>query len=440
MVAPYDTAATQQSPGGFGTGPWGVDPAVLRNAQFSNMLMGIGTGLLSAPNWQQGVGQGMYLGNQLAQQGRATALDDAQIQLRMKEYEEAHARQQREYEQQQAQAAAMAKLAGSGQYPGLTPDVATAYPNIGEKLIENQLTPQKPYSTIGNLEADLKAGRISQADFDAAKKKENYIAYPQPQQPTEIQTRLKLAVDAWNTANPDKPGRPTLQFLQDYGVTPQAVKQDLVQSADPNSPTGISYQPKAAGLPGVPPAASESLTNKTALEFQNRQIAAAQVNSLADKIKGQLTSGTPIGGTGWLTQTIAGAGAQAKQAAQALGADTKLLDPATYGINTSSAGASSAALQSDILGLAYSIALAQNGTRVTEQDVRKALAQIGSADVLADPRQMAAALDSIVGNLQSNLKIESQMRGMPLIGQPQGQAQTAPGNDYESRYGLAPLP
>lgn len=53
--------------------------------------------------------------------------------------------------------------------------------------------PSGPESTLGKLAADLKAGRITPAEYDAAVKKENYISYPQGPGPTE---RHRNAVDA----------------------------------------------------------------------------------------------------------------------------------------------------------------------------------------------------------------------------------------------------
>jgi hypothetical protein len=50
---------------------------------------------------------------------------------------------------------------------------------LAEKYREFLLSPaegQDPYSTIGKLQADLKAGRITQQQFEAAVRKENYIA------------------------------------------------------------------------------------------------------------------------------------------------------------------------------------------------------------------------------------------------------------------------
>lgn len=222
MVMPYATAPSTYGLGGFGTGPSAMAALTpqQRMQAFASLLSSIGGGLLSGRNLSEGLGAGVQAGSQSLSQGVADRQRQQYMDMQQQEYQQKQAEQQRLLAQQQAQQAATAKLAQSGQYPGLTQDVVTAYPSIGEDLIKNSLVPQKPYSSIGNLDADLKAGRITKPEYDAALRKETYIAPQQPVQPNEIQVRLRLATDAWNAANPDKIGKPTLKFLQDYGVTP----------------------------------------------------------------------------------------------------------------------------------------------------------------------------------------------------------------------------
>jgi hypothetical protein len=53
--------------------------------------------------------------------------------------------------------------------------------------------PEGPESTLGKLAADLRAGRITPAEYDAAVKKENYIAYPQGPGLTERERNANAA-------------------------------------------------------------------------------------------------------------------------------------------------------------------------------------------------------------------------------------------------------
>jgi hypothetical protein len=64
----------------------------------------------------------------------------------------------------------------------------------GQFVLEQRLSqPEGPESTLGKLAADLRAGRITPAEYEAAVKKENYIAYPQGPGLTERERNANAA-------------------------------------------------------------------------------------------------------------------------------------------------------------------------------------------------------------------------------------------------------
>lgn len=81
----------------------GVDPQQARMDALSQLMTGLGTGLLGGRNWQQGIGQGLQYAQQGIAQGRQDRISQKLINMRMQEYEDAHAKIQRDLESQQTQ-------------------------------------------------------------------------------------------------------------------------------------------------------------------------------------------------------------------------------------------------------------------------------------------------------------------------------------------------
>lgn len=235
------------------TGLLGLNPQLL--AAISQGLLGMGGGVMQGQNIGQGLGMGF--------QGAGQGIQNAMLQARQKTAEDARNKilefqekqAQRQQDQQDAQTAALQNIPPpQGMDATQWKTILAGMPGVGEKMLANQYTPQEPYSSAGKLDADLKAGRITPEEHAAALKKENYIAYPQPQQPNDMQTKFSLAKQAWQAAG--KQGMPDIATLQQYGVVPGAPNPEVpVQVYDPNSPTktrNVTRQ-EALGQPGAPP-------------------------------------------------------------------------------------------------------------------------------------------------------------------------------------------
>lgn len=156
----------------------------------SDLLTSLGIGLLTGRNPSEGLGLGLQQANVMAgdrRQERRYAQRDAQDAERFGFEKQKY---QTELGQQEAaQADTAQRTEAFGQYVQQMPVDAQTKQFIlsqgpdspaGQQIMKSLFPEaQGASSTLGKLADDLKAGRISQADYDAAVKKENYIR-PEP--------------------------------------------------------------------------------------------------------------------------------------------------------------------------------------------------------------------------------------------------------------------
>lgn len=184
-VAPAQNAARDPQ-----TGPAGsmfMNPLVRQKAsggwrdKVPDLLLGAGIGLLQGDNVGEGLGQGLQYAVQLGQDREQNRRRDELTDMQRQQFEYGMAKDRAATEAGAAEIAQRNRLIDG--MTGVSDDVkawAKANPDF-----DPFPKAEGPESSLGKLAADLKAGRISQAEYDAAVKKENYIAYPQGPGPTE---------------------------------------------------------------------------------------------------------------------------------------------------------------------------------------------------------------------------------------------------------------
>jgi hypothetical protein len=118
----------------------------------------------------------------------------------------------------------------------------------GLPILADWMKPQEapqPYSGLAKLKADLDAGRIDRATYDAAVKKETYIAPQSPQQPPA--TNLITLVGPKGEQQSFDSRDPMVRQLTSQGWV------ERQNSMFPAAPSGYSYAPEGlAPIPGGP--------------------------------------------------------------------------------------------------------------------------------------------------------------------------------------------
>ena len=135
-------------------------------SKLAPFLLGGGAGLLASRGQIEGLGPGLLQGGELAQQQLLN-------KLRLEQAE----REKIEQAQKDEQAARERAIAQTA--PENMRQIAEAFP---EAYAKSALSPEinKGASTLGKLANDLANGFITKADYDAAVKKQTYIAPPDP--------------------------------------------------------------------------------------------------------------------------------------------------------------------------------------------------------------------------------------------------------------------
>jgi len=235
MVMPYTYAAMQPMLGGFfgGAGYVPPTPQQQRLQAIGALLSGLGGGLLSGRNLGQGLGLGIQAGTQGLQQAREDQQRQAQFGMQQQQFQQQQAELQRQEAQRQAQLKAQAGVTLPGVDAATSANLLTAYPALGAESYKARLTPQAPYSSIGKLQADLAAGRISPTDYATALKKETYISYPQAPQisPSDITGPLLQKMSRGQTLTPAE--RQALDYWRDTDPIREMMRQVLPGGAPP---------------------------------------------------------------------------------------------------------------------------------------------------------------------------------------------------------------
>lgn len=210
------------------TGMLGMDPRAMQAQYLSSALLGLGGGLLSGRNWQQGIGQGLLGANQLTQQGTDNMLRQRALQL---EYERTERERQEEEQRTTAYegmfpqpgrpvggpgggpAPARPELLGA-MTPGQTQFLRAAGPEAGYSILGEQLFPDKAERFTPNIENIVQGGQEQSGYFDESG---NLVMMGQagprwaPTQPREAK-----AVNPVNMISPDGTKR---QSFSPYDVT-----------------------------------------------------------------------------------------------------------------------------------------------------------------------------------------------------------------------------
>jgi len=158
----------------------------------SQALSGLGAGLLGGQNFGQGLGMGFQQANQNIALGKQQSRQDEQFAF---EKQKMDAEQKKLLQtQQEAAAIKQAKEAFIASQPPEMQTQLRAADAAGalDTVIAQQMKPQGPESSIAKLGADLKAGLITPEQFNAAIRKETYIAPQQGPAPTETERLLRL--------------------------------------------------------------------------------------------------------------------------------------------------------------------------------------------------------------------------------------------------------
>lgn len=158
----------------------------------------MGQGPSTTPqNPLQGLAAGLQGANQMAGQRAGEAMDEQRMDMAQAQF--GMQQQQFNYEQQKQQKADAFEEARKAQMEkliaGLPPDMqdaARADMDTFFKAYAESKFPKAegPQSSLAKLAADLKAGRINQAEYDAAVRKETYIAPQAPREPGRTYTDL----------------------------------------------------------------------------------------------------------------------------------------------------------------------------------------------------------------------------------------------------------
>lgn len=146
-----------------------------RDFDWASLLQGVGAGLLTGSNVGEGLGQGLILARQFADQRADNERYDRRDQREEEKYQ-----YQLSKDQQATTQAAEAKAARDAAIDQLPIDdsVKAALKASDTMPSYGDLVPKAegPQSGLAKLKADLDAGRIDKATYDAAVRKENYIA------------------------------------------------------------------------------------------------------------------------------------------------------------------------------------------------------------------------------------------------------------------------
>jgi hypothetical protein len=264
-VPTYPTPTTLPSRGAFDyNGMPGVDPSQLRWQMLSQALSGLGSGLLSGNNWSSGLAAGFGGASRGIADARANATDEALRKIKFQQYQDEQARQAAEDARKAhlAQAVQSFQAApGSAALP-IDPNILQYLtPDQQFEALQSATKATAPYTDVAKAAADLRAGRISQAEYDQIKRKETYIAPQQPRQLTPYQDWVH-------------------QFQVDNGRAPNAKeRRDYSRNPDRGGlPTGYQYNPdtgQAEAIPGLPKEALGGTPNKSAVEERAAQLRAA---------------------------------------------------------------------------------------------------------------------------------------------------------------------
>lgn len=302
MVMPYGSATIQRGLGGFGTG---VDAmAVLTPQQrmqaFASLLSSIGGGLLSGRNFGEGLGAGIQAGQQSLSQGVQDRQRQQYVSMQQQEYEQKQAEIRRQQQQQQAQQAATAELAQSGQYPGFTPDVATAFPSLGADLIKDQIVPKEPTSEFAAWVKDFKAqnGKMpTMADINAyrqAGKADTNVTVKLPAIEDAFQSTIgkeegTQAADVYKAGAQAASSLDTVSALRQAREALKAAGGDVGKLAPLQAQAGalmqsMGFKPEDLGLPADagPAQVIDAMTNKLALSNIGAQSGGLPANNFSE--------------------------------------------------------------------------------------------------------------------------------------------------------------
>lgn len=235
---------------------------------WATLAQGLGAGLLSAPNWGQGIGQGVMYARQFADQNRQSErdarrdeMDATQFDFEKQKYQTELDRASAEKAEREKMSAALAGMFGaaldqdpSNDIPGLSPQVARygmSLPvDMQAELLGPLLMPRPPtgpQSAQGKLAADLAAGLIDKPTYDALLRKETYITPPAPQQPYSTNLITLVGPDGKSSRSIDSRDVQSLNQLLGQGWV------ERQNSMFPSAPAGYAYAPNGlAPIPGGP--------------------------------------------------------------------------------------------------------------------------------------------------------------------------------------------
>lgn len=244
MVAPRKR--TPQMFMGAPTAPQATNPAGMfgapltrqepkRNFDWASLLQGIGAGLLTGDNISDGLGKGLILAREFGDQRADNERYDRRDQREEERYQYGL-----NQDQQATQAAAAEKAQRDAAIDALPIDPSVKAAMKAGIADYNDAVPKAsgPESSQGKLAADLKAGLIDQATYDALLKKDTYIAPSAGSTPTErernaLSAGLTRGTPEWNQYMLGKDDTAPGPF---QGTGLDAQSYNMVLTGDPTKP------------------------------------------------------------------------------------------------------------------------------------------------------------------------------------------------------------
>ena len=266
----------------------------------------------------QGLAEGLQGANQMMgqrqdqnmQQDRAD-MSQAQFGMQQQQFQAEQKKQAEQDAFAQARQAQMEKLIS-----GLPPEqqaAARADPDTFFKAYAEAMFPkeQGPQSAIAKAQADLKAGRMSQAEYDAYVRKETYI---QPPDQTNINMPVETAfAKSFGGAEGEAAGKLANDVgsqasaqLQNLQALQQAYSQLQAAGGDTNAMAslklkatqiaqGLGMDPASLGLPqnAGPGETINAITNQLALQMRNPAGGAGMPGAMSDADRQFLSQTVP---------------------------------------------------------------------------------------------------------------------------------------------------
>lgn len=292
------------------------------------------------------------------------------------------------------------------------------YADTGE-IIDTQRTgrPIAPLTDIGKARQAYLDGEISRDEFEQMRRKS---LYGEPNDRTALSLRATGATT----------GIPHIDAFAPHEAEAALVQQQKNVTDTPGwvgliDPTTIGMSPDDLRRAGI----NIDLRDETSESLlEGRAAVDVALNAIGDVQQLIAESPTTVGVTGLISRIGNAIGAQARQLTSMFGIDwnPELLDPRQYSSILRESGIKSEQVQSAMVNLAYSVALANNAGkgRLSNQDIERALREIsGTAQdpaavlvVLQDvKRRLAEGYTTRVRTL-TGLNPEIEIPDMPLGG------------------------